>query len=96
MAALTVIKEENLAENATKMGEIFRSRMRALQAKTNLVSAVRGKGLLNAIEITDNEDSETAWNMCMAFKENGLLAKPTHGNKIRFCATIGYYGAANE
>ncbi|MFC0185826.1 ornithine--oxo-acid transaminase [Pseudarcicella hirudinis] len=88
IAALTVVKEEKLAENATEMGELFRKRMRDLQSKTTLITQVRGKGLLNAIEINDTEDSETAWNLCVAFKESGLLAKPTHGNKIRFAPPL--------
>jgi ornithine--oxo-acid transaminase len=88
VAALQVIQEENLAENARKMGEVFRERMRKLAQKSTLVTTVRGKGLLNAIEIDDNEDSETAWNLCLKFAEKGLLAKPTHGNKIRFAPPL--------
>lgn len=89
MAALSVVKDENLAGNAMKMGEIFRERMTKLIAqRSDLVRLVRGKGLLNAIEINTDEESETAWNLCVAFKENGLLAKPTHGNKIRFAPPL--------
>ncbi|MEA5405900.1 ornithine--oxo-acid transaminase [Arcicella sp. DC2W] len=89
MAALSVVKEENLAENAMKMGELFRERMTTLIAqRPDLIRLVRGKGLLNAIEINTDEESETAWNLCVAFKENGLLAKPTHGNKIRFAPPL--------
>ena len=88
VAALKVIKEENLAENAFKMGEIFRQRMRDIQAKNPLITKVRGKGLLNAIEIDDTEDSQKAWNLCIKMAENGLLAKPTHGNKIRFAPPL--------
>ena len=84
-----MIQDENLSENSEVMGQIFRSRMNDLKAKRpDLVTIVRGKGLLNAIEINDSEEGETAWNMCMAFKENGLLAKPTHGNKIRFAPPL--------
>ncbi len=89
MAALSVIKDENLAENAFAMGELFRKNMLALAAKRpDLIKTVRGKGLLNAVEINDTEESDTAWNICLAFKEKGLLAKPTHGNKIRFAPPL--------
>ena len=88
MAALEVVKEEQLAENADYLGEIFRDGMRALVKKSSLVKLVRGKGLLNAIVIDDSEDSSTAWDICMALKENGLLAKPTHGNIIRFAPPL--------
>ena len=89
MAALSVVKDENLADNAMKMGELFRERMTKLIAqRSDLIRLVRGKGLLNAIEINTDEESETAWNLCVAFKENGLLAKPTHGNKIRFAPPL--------
>jgi ornithine--oxo-acid transaminase len=82
--ALEVIKEEGLAENAFNLGEIFRHRMQDLVEKSDLVNLVRGKGLLNAIVINDAEDSNTAWNICLKLMDNGLLAKPTHGNIIRF------------
>jgi ornithine--oxo-acid transaminase len=88
IAALEVIDDENLAENADKLGKIFRKSMEKLVEKTDLVRLVRGKGLLNAIVINDSEDSSTAWNICMALKENGLLAKPTHGNIIRFAPPL--------
>lgn len=88
MAALKVLKEENLAENAYQLGKVFRVRINDLIAKTDLVQLVRGKGLLNAIVINDSEDSQTAWNICLALKENGLLAKPTHGNIIRFAPPL--------
>lgn len=88
MASLEVLKEENLAENAFVLGNLFREKMNQLIAKTDLVSLVRGKGLLNAIVINDSSESETAWNICMALKENGLLAKPTHGNIIRFAPPL--------
>ncbi|MDT0540221.1 ornithine--oxo-acid transaminase [Croceitalea sp. P059] len=88
MAALEVVKEEQLAENAFKLGELFRSEMNKLIQDSSLVSLVRGKGLLNAIVINDTEESSTAWNICVALKENGLLAKPTHGNIIRFAPPL--------
>ena len=89
IAALTVVKEENLADNAMKMGEVFRERMtKLIDERPDLVRLVRGKGLLNAIEINTDEESETAWELCVAFKNNGLLAKPTHGNKIRFAPPL--------
>jgi ornithine--oxo-acid transaminase len=88
MAALEVVVDENLAQNALTLGEVFRNRMQALIAKTDLVTKVRGKGLLNAILINDTPDSSTAWNICLALKENGLLAKPTHGNIIRFAPPL--------
>ncbi|PIF01539.1 MAG: ornithine--oxo-acid transaminase [Maribacter sp.] len=88
IAALEVVKEEKLAENAYKLGVLFRKEMQKLIDKTDLVRMVRGKGLLNAIVINDTEDSSTAWDICMALKENGLLAKPTHGNIIRFAPPL--------
>ncbi|MEY4927392.1 MAG: hypothetical protein RI894_1828 [Bacteroidota bacterium] len=88
MAALEVVRDENLAENADKLGKLFRERMNALIAKTDLVTLVRGQGLLNAIIINDTEDSSTAWDICMKLAENGLLAKPTHGNIIRFAPPL--------
>lgn len=89
MAALTVIKEEKLTENAEKMGEIFRMRMNDIAKKRpQSISLVRGKGLLNAIVINDSPASETAWNICLELKENGLLAKPTHGNIIRLAPPL--------
>jgi ornithine--oxo-acid transaminase len=88
IAALEVIEEENLAENAQNMGEIFRARMNALSNKTELIQKVRGKGLLNAIEINDSPESDTAWNLCLKLKDHGLLAKPTHGNIIRFAPPL--------
>ncbi|UCD61867.1 MAG: ornithine--oxo-acid transaminase [Flavobacteriaceae bacterium] len=88
IAALEVVKNENLAENAYHLGKLFRSEMRKLIEKSNLVRLVRGKGLLNAIVINDDEDSSTAWDICVALKENGLLAKPTHGNIIRFAPPL--------
>ncbi len=88
MAALDVIKEENLAENAYNLGELFRSELNKYIETSDLVNLVRGKGLLNAIVINDDEESETAWNICMALRDNGLLAKPTHGNIIRFAPPL--------
>jgi len=88
MAALEVVRDEKLAENANKLGIIFRNEMEKLIKESDLVSLVRGKGLLNAIVINDTEDSSTAWNICVALKDNGLLAKPTHGNIIRFAPPL--------
>ena len=88
MAALQVITDEHLTQNARKLGHIFRERMTQLAAKSDLVSKVRGKGLLNAILINDTEQSSTAWDICIQLKENGLLAKPTHGNIIRLAPPL--------
>ena len=88
IAALEVIKNENLAENAFVLGELFREELNKFIPTCDLVKSVRGKGLLNAILINDTEDSSTAWDICMALKENGLLAKPTHGNIIRFAPPL--------
>ena len=88
IAALEVVREENLAENAQRLGEIFRFEMNRIIAKTDLIVKVRGKGLLNAIIVNDTPESKTAWNLCLGLKENGLLAKPTHGNIIRFAPPL--------
>jgi ornithine--oxo-acid transaminase len=88
MEALQVVQDENLAENAQRLGIIFRDRMKNLMKKTNLITLVRGKGLLNAIVINDVPESETAWNICVSFLKNGLLAKPTHGNIIRLAPPL--------
>ena len=88
MAALDVVKDEGLAEHAEAMGLIFRARMQELVDTCDLATLVRGKGLLNAVKINDSEDSKTAWNICMALRDNGLLAKPTHGNIIRFAPPL--------
>ncbi len=88
MAALQVVQDENLMDNAERMGIIFRQRMSELADKSDLVTLVRGKGLLNAIVINDTPDSKTAWNICLALRDNGLLAKPTHGNIIRFAPPL--------
>lgn len=87
-AALDVVEEENLSEKAEKMGEIFRNEIKKVIEKSDLVHSVRGKGLLNAIIINDSQHSPTAWNLCLALKENGLLAKPTHGNIIRLAPPL--------
>ncbi len=88
IAALEVIKNERLAENAFELGEYFRNELRSKLGDCSLVSLVRGKGLLNAIVINDTEESETAWNLCLTLRDNGLLAKPTHGNIIRFAPPL--------
>jgi ornithine--oxo-acid transaminase len=87
--ALEVVRDENLAENAERLGRIFRRRMQEnLVEKKELVKLVRGKGLLNAIVIDEEEDSRTAWNICIELTRKGLLAKPTHGNIIRFAPPL--------
>lgn len=88
MAALDVVTEEKLIQNARRLGKIFRSEMQRIIDSTDLIVKVRGKGLLNAIIVNDTPDSKTAWNLCVAMKENGLLAKPTHGNIIRFAPPL--------
>ena len=86
--ALEVVKDEKLAQNARKLGDLFRTEMKRIIGKTDLISRVRGKGLLNAIIINDHPSSTTAWEICVALKDNGLLAKPTHGNIIRFAPPL--------
>ena len=88
IAALQVVEEENLAENALQMGSMFRERMQELQKQCSLIESVRGKGLLNAIVINDSEESNTAMDLCHSMMEKGLLCKPTHGNKIRFAPPL--------
>ena len=88
VAALDVVANENLSERAEELGKLFRSEMEKLIEKTDLINGVRGKGLLNAILINDTPESKTAWNLCMKLKENGLLAKPTHGNIIRLAPPL--------
>ena len=88
MAALQVIKDENLCYNSEIMGGLFRKKLNEYIKTSNIIKLVRGKGLLNAIVINDIEESETAWNICLKLKENGLLAKPTHGNIIRFAPPL--------
>lgn len=87
IAALEVLKEEKLAENAAKLGDIFRTEMKKLEAEHEMVDLVRGKGLLNAIVIKP-KGGKTAWDVCVALKENGLLAKPTHEHIIRFAPPL--------
>ena len=86
--SLEIIIEEKLPENANKLGEIFRSKINKYIETSNLVKLVRGKGLLNAIVINDKPDSQTAWNICLKLRDNGLLAKPTQGNIIRFAPPL--------
>jgi ornithine--oxo-acid transaminase len=88
MAALRIVKDEMLAENANLMGNYFREKLNQYILKSNIIKLIRGKGLLNAIVINDDEDSNTAWDICLKLKENGLLAKPTHGNIIRFAPPL--------
>jgi ornithine--oxo-acid transaminase len=88
VAALSVVRDENLAENAHRLGMLFRKEMNRIIEKYPLVKLVRGKGLLNAIVVNDGPESKTAWNLCLAFANNGLLAKPTHGNIIRFAPPL--------
>ena len=90
MAALDVVQDEHLAENAEAMGQLFRNRMNALRAETDLVQLVRGKGLLNAIVIQERPEfgEDTAWELCLRLSDNGLLCKPTHGDKIRFAPPL--------
>ena len=88
IAALEAVNDENLIQNARKLGAFFRSEMNRIISKSDLVLKVRGKGLLNAIVVNDSETGKTAWNLCLALKENGLLAKPTHGNIIRFAPPL--------
>ncbi len=88
MTALEVVKDENLAQNARALGELFRSSMQNLVDKFDILSLVRGKGLLNAVVINDSPESSTAWDICVMLAENGMLAKPTHGNIIRFAPPL--------
>ena len=88
IAALEVVQEENLAANAEALGQIFRAELSEFAKKNDLVLSVRGKGLLNAVLINDTEESSTAWDICMKLRDNGLLAKPTHGNIIRFAPPL--------
>lgn len=88
IAALEVVRDEKLAENADRLGRIFRLEMQRIIANYPLVKLVRGKGLLNAIVVNDTPESSTAWELCLAFAQNGLLAKPTHGNIIRFAPPL--------
>ena len=88
MEALEVIRDEKLTQNARYLGELFRTAMQKYIETSTIVLKVRGKGLLNAIVINDTETSDTAWNICLQLKDNGLLAKPTHGNIIRFAPPL--------
>ena len=88
IAALEVVRDEKLAENAQRLGILFRKEIQRIIDGSDLVTTVRGKGLLNAIIINDTPESSTAWDLCVALKENGLLAKPTHGNIIRFAPPL--------
>jgi len=88
IAALKVVNEEHLIKNARVLGKLFRSRLNEYISTSNVAILVRGRGLLNAIVINDTEDSDTAWDICMALRDNGLLAKPTHGNIIRFAPPL--------
>jgi ornithine--oxo-acid transaminase len=88
MAALEVVRDEKLSQNARKLGKIFRQRMQQMVDKNPIAKLVRGKGLLNAVVINDSSESTTAWDICMQLAENGLLAKPTHGNIIRFAPPL--------
>ena len=88
IAALDVIQKENMIENAEKLGKIFRKEINDFIKNSSITKLVRGKGLLNAIVINDDENGDTAWNICMSMAEKGLLAKPTHGNIIRFAPPL--------
>ncbi|NNF82432.1 MAG: aminotransferase class III-fold pyridoxal phosphate-dependent enzyme, partial [Flavobacteriaceae bacterium] len=88
IAALEVVRDEGLAENADKLGKIFRKEINEYIKDSEVVDLVRGKGLLNAIVINDDEDSDLAWDICLRLRDNGLLAKPTHGNIIRFAPPL--------
>lgn len=88
IAALEVVEDEKLADNAEELGQLFRAKLNEYIETSAICKLVRGKGLLNAIVINDSEESETAWNICLALRDNGLLAKPTHGNIIRFAPPL--------
>ena len=88
IAALEVVKNESLAKNSELLGNLFRSELQKFIDTNDLIKLVRGKGLLNAIVINDSEDSSTAWDICMKLRDNGMLAKPTHGNIIRFAPPL--------
>ncbi|WP_430400398.1 ornithine--oxo-acid transaminase [Flavobacterium sp.] len=88
MAALDVVNDESLSQNARVLGKLFRSELQKYIDTSSIATLVRGKGLLNAVVINDTEESDTAWNICMALRDNGLLAKPTHGNIIRFAPPL--------
>jgi len=88
VAALEVVKDESLAENAEQLGQLFRSELNKYIETSTIAKLVRGKGLLNAVVINDDEESDTAWSICLKLRDNGLLAKPTHGNIIRFAPPL--------
>ncbi|MGB5529585.1 MAG: aminotransferase class III-fold pyridoxal phosphate-dependent enzyme, partial [Ignavibacteriaceae bacterium] len=88
IAALQVLKEEKLAENAEQLGNYFRQEIQKIVEELDIVTLVRGKGLLNAIVIKPTSSGKTAWDVCVELKENGLLAKPTHGDIIRFAPPL--------
>jgi len=88
IAALEVVIRENLSDNAHKLGKLFRAKLSSFAANNSLISEIRGKGLLNAIVINDSPESSTAWDICIKLRDNGLLAKPTHGNIIRFAPPL--------
>ena len=88
MAALQVVKDENLCENAYSLGSLFRDELTKFMQSNSLITKVRGKGLLNAIIINDSPESSTAWDICLKLRDNGLLAKPTHGNIIRLAPPL--------
>lgn len=88
IAALDVVRDENLAQNAAYLGEVLRTGLNEIASRNPLITLVRGKGLLNAIVINSDEESDLAWDICMKFRDYGLLAKPTHGNKIRFAPPL--------
>lgn len=88
IAALEVVRDENLSENAERLGIILRKGLNDIASRNSLISLVRGKGLLNAIVIDCDEESDLAWEICLKFRDYGLLAKPTHGNKIRFAPPL--------
>jgi ornithine--oxo-acid transaminase len=88
IAALEVVKDENLAQNAAHLGEVLRTGLNEIASRNPIITLVRGKGLLNAIVINSGEESDLAWDICIKFRDYGLLAKPTHGNKIRFAPPL--------
>ena len=88
IAALEVVIKENLSDNAHKLGKLFRAKLSSFAANNSLISEIRGKGLLNAMVINDSPESSTAWDICIKLRDNGLLAKPTHGNIIRFAPPL--------
>jgi ornithine--oxo-acid transaminase len=88
IAALEVVKEEKLAENAAKLGVIFRREIQKLVDQFEILELVRGKGLLNALVINNKKDKDIAWTLCLKLRDNGLLAKPTHGNILRFAPPL--------